>query len=176
MVTDANENNRQMIARGREQLPTREYGTVRLNTDEMARPTGLVGTLAHELAHLRVLGEGRLGPFAYGNEQLADAPVVFEGRGLFLGRSCGQLRVRFLRGWITTRARRRRTFAAMASRRTRCPRRPPSPCPASDRPAALPRVASPAGPCERVSVSGQSRGGGRGPPRSRRTASRVRWR
>jgi len=78
------DNNRPTIARVRELLPTHGYGTVRPNTDEMAKPPGLVGTLAHEMAHQRLLGEGRLDPFVYDKELFADPLVVFKGRGIFL--------------------------------------------------------------------------------------------
>lgn len=61
-----------------------DSGTIRLNTDEMAHPMSLVGTLAHELAHQRLLGEGRLDPDVYDNELLTDLLVVFKGLGIFL--------------------------------------------------------------------------------------------
>ena len=68
----------------REWLPIHEYGTISLNSDEMANSKGLVGTLAHELAHQRLLGEGRLDPFVCDNELLTDPLVVFKGLGIFL--------------------------------------------------------------------------------------------
>ena len=47
-------------------------------------PMGLVGTVAHELAHARLLGEGRLKGEEYDNELLTDLTVVHFGLGLFL--------------------------------------------------------------------------------------------
>lgn len=45
---------------------------------------GLVGTLAHELAHVRLLGENRIGGDAFDNEILTDLTVVHFGLGIFL--------------------------------------------------------------------------------------------
>jgi len=47
-------------------------------------PMGLVGTMAHELAHVRLLGEGRTTSEEYDNELLTDLTVVFFGLGVFL--------------------------------------------------------------------------------------------
>lgn len=47
-------------------------------------PMGLVGTMAHELAHLRLLGESRIKHTVYDNELLTDLTVVFFGLGIFL--------------------------------------------------------------------------------------------
>lgn len=47
-------------------------------------PMELVGTLAHELAHVRLLGERRVSPDVYDNELLTDLTVVFFGLGIFL--------------------------------------------------------------------------------------------
>ncbi len=47
-------------------------------------PMGLVGTLAHELAHARLLGEGRIMSEIYDHELLTDLTVVFLGLGIFL--------------------------------------------------------------------------------------------
>lgn len=45
---------------------------------------GLVGTLAHELAHVRLLGESRIWQDAYDHELTTDLTVVHFGLGLFL--------------------------------------------------------------------------------------------
>jgi hypothetical protein len=45
---------------------------------------GLAGTMAHELAHARLLGEGRILSEEYDNELLTDLTVVFFGLGIFL--------------------------------------------------------------------------------------------
>jgi hypothetical protein len=47
-------------------------------------PMGLVGTIAHELAHVRLLGEGRVPGDIYDNELLTDLTVVHFGLGIFL--------------------------------------------------------------------------------------------
>lgn len=44
----------------------------------------LVGTIAHEIAHLRLLGEDRIPFDAFDNELLTDLTVVFHGLGIFL--------------------------------------------------------------------------------------------
>lgn len=44
----------------------------------------LVGTMAHELAHARLLGENRIDPDAFDNELVTDLTVVFHGLGIFL--------------------------------------------------------------------------------------------
>lgn len=44
----------------------------------------LVGTMAHELAHHRLLGEERLDDDEFDNELLTDLTVVFHGLGIFL--------------------------------------------------------------------------------------------
>jgi hypothetical protein len=60
---------------------------IHISTEEMLNLGGLVGTMAHELAHLRLLGEGRLTGGEFDNELLTDLTVVFHGLGLFLGNS-----------------------------------------------------------------------------------------
>ena len=57
---------------------------IRVNDNELVDPMGLVGTLAHELAHQRLLGEGRITSDAFDNELLTDLTVVFKGLGIFL--------------------------------------------------------------------------------------------
>jgi hypothetical protein len=44
----------------------------------------LVGTVAHELAHVRLLGDNRISADAYDNELTTDLTVVFHGLGIFL--------------------------------------------------------------------------------------------
>ncbi|MDY3551983.1 hypothetical protein R5W24_001063 [Gemmata sp. JC717] len=72
-----------------EALPTGAAGwyagdRIRINEDELADPMSLVGTLAHELAHQRLLGEDRIGYEVFDNELLTDLTVVFKGMGIFL--------------------------------------------------------------------------------------------
>ncbi len=45
----------------------------------------LVGTMAHELAHLKLMGERRVTGDEYDNELLTDLTAVFHGFGIFLG-------------------------------------------------------------------------------------------
>lgn len=51
---------------------------------ELADPMSLVGTIAHELAHARLLGEGRIRGDVFDNELLTDLTVVHFGLGIFL--------------------------------------------------------------------------------------------
>lgn len=51
---------------------------------ELLDPMGLVGTIAHELAHVRLLGERRLRGHEYDNELTTDLTTVFFGLGIFL--------------------------------------------------------------------------------------------
>lgn len=58
--------------------------SVLVNEDQFHDPMSLVGTLAHELAHQRLLGENRIDPGVFDNELLTDLTVVFKGMGIFL--------------------------------------------------------------------------------------------
>ncbi len=57
---------------------------IRLDTGGLGDPMALVGTMAHELAHARLLGEGRLNNDAWDNELVTDLTVVYLGMGIFL--------------------------------------------------------------------------------------------
>jgi hypothetical protein len=57
---------------------------IHLETSQLNDPMTLVGTMAHELAHLRLLGEGRVTSDEFDNELLTDLTVVFYGLGVFL--------------------------------------------------------------------------------------------
>lgn len=57
---------------------------IHLETSQIAEPTTLVGTMAHEIAHLRLVGEDRVSSDAFDNELLTDLTVVFYGLGIFL--------------------------------------------------------------------------------------------
>jgi hypothetical protein len=59
-------------------------GVVRIEVSGLDRPADLVGVMAHELAHQRLLGEGRVSPGAFDNELLTDLTAVFHGFGVFL--------------------------------------------------------------------------------------------
>jgi hypothetical protein len=54
---------------------------------EIARPSELIGTFAHELAHARLLGEHRINSRTFDHELLTDLTAVFLGFGLFLANS-----------------------------------------------------------------------------------------
>ena len=57
---------------------------IHLETAQLNEPMTLVATMAHELAHLRLLGEGRVTGDEFDNELLTDLTVVFHGLGIFL--------------------------------------------------------------------------------------------
>lgn len=64
---------------------TDSFGTViRLETTYVDDPMDMVGTIAHELAHHRLLGENRISRDVFDNELLTDLTVVFHGMGIFL--------------------------------------------------------------------------------------------
>lgn len=58
--------------------------TIRIERSQFVEPMTLVGTLAHELSHARLLGENRLDPDAFDHELVTDLNVVFHGMGVFL--------------------------------------------------------------------------------------------
>ena len=57
---------------------------IRIDRSGLDDPMGLVGTMAHELAHVLLLGEGRIMQETYDNELLTDLTTVFHGLGIFL--------------------------------------------------------------------------------------------
>jgi hypothetical protein len=63
--------------------PGRRF-TIHLERSQFHNPMLLVGTIAHELAHARTLGENRCFRGEYDNELLTDLTVVFHGLGIFL--------------------------------------------------------------------------------------------
>lgn len=60
---------------------------VTVDRDELSRQDDLIGTMAHELAHVRLLGEGRLDGSEFDNELVTDLTTVHLGLGLFLANS-----------------------------------------------------------------------------------------
>lgn len=64
-----------------------ETTVIHIHSSELLNLEGLVGTMAHELAHLRLLGEKRLTGDEFDNELLTDLTAVFHGFGIFLGNS-----------------------------------------------------------------------------------------
>jgi hypothetical protein len=61
-----------------------EVFLIRVGESQLNNPVDLVGTLAHELAHVRLMGQGRVDPDEFDNELLTDLTVVFHGLGIFL--------------------------------------------------------------------------------------------
>ena len=57
------------------------------DTDELASPGHLVATIAHELAHARLLGERRLRNVPFDNELLTDLCAFALGFGVFMANS-----------------------------------------------------------------------------------------
>ena len=69
-------------------------------------PTNLIATVAHELAHVRLLGEDRLDPDYEDGEPLTDLATVFFGLGIFTANSVfsfKQWRDAFSAGWEADR-------------------------------------------------------------------------
>jgi hypothetical protein len=57
---------------------------IRIERSQLSEPMTLVGTLAHELSHARLLGEDRIDPECFDHELTTDLNVVFHGLGIFL--------------------------------------------------------------------------------------------
>src|SRR5262249_29761034 len=57
---------------------------IRLGKSILDRPADLIGVMAHELSHQRLLGEGRINADCFDNELLTDLTAVFHGFGVFL--------------------------------------------------------------------------------------------
>jgi hypothetical protein len=64
-----------------------ELVLIKLDVAGMDNLVGLVGTMAHELAHSRLMGEGRVSCKEFDNELLTDLTVVHFGLGVFLANS-----------------------------------------------------------------------------------------
>lgn len=60
---------------------------IQICRSQLSAPLDLVGTLAHELSHLKLLGDGRLDGDALDNELTTDLCVVHHGLGIFLANS-----------------------------------------------------------------------------------------
>jgi hypothetical protein len=61
-----------------------QKGAIRVERTALDRPADLIGTMAHELAHQRLLGEGRVDPDSFDNELITDLTAVYHGFGVFL--------------------------------------------------------------------------------------------
>jgi hypothetical protein len=77
---------RQERIRDRRHEKGRDF-TISIDTSGLGDSMALAGTFAHELAHVRLLGEGRLTGTEYDNELLTDLTVVFFGLGILLANS-----------------------------------------------------------------------------------------
>ncbi|MDQ4122470.1 MAG: hypothetical protein M3209_13615 [Acidobacteriota bacterium] len=60
---------------------------ISLEKQQANEPTNLIATVAHELAHVRLLGEDRLDPDYEDGEPLTDLATVFFGLGIFTANS-----------------------------------------------------------------------------------------
>ncbi|MBL8810423.1 MAG: hypothetical protein JNM43_09635 [Planctomycetaceae bacterium] len=58
---------------------------IHLETNELSNLEAVIGTIAHELSHLRLMGEDRVSGDEFDNELLTDLTATFFGFGLFLG-------------------------------------------------------------------------------------------
>lgn len=72
-----------------------QKGIVRIERSALDRPADVIGTMAHELAHQRLLGEERFDQDEFDNELLTDLTAVYHGFGVFLAnnprKSTGEL-------------------------------------------------------------------------------------
>jgi hypothetical protein len=62
---------------------------IQVDEVQLDDPVGLVGTMAHELAHARLLGGHHLDSDVFDNELVTDLMVVFMGLGIFRANSPG---------------------------------------------------------------------------------------
>lgn len=97
-------------SRGQEALGTyrkqRGKYVISLEKQQAAEPANLIATVAHELAHVRLLGEDRLDPDYEDGESLTDLATVFFGLGIFTANSVfsfKQWRGAFSEGWQADR-------------------------------------------------------------------------
>lgn len=79
---------------------------ISIESAQVRDPTSLVATIAHELGHARLLGEGRLRSGYEDHEPLTDLLTVFLGMGVFTGNAVFSFRQwtdAFTQGWQTER-------------------------------------------------------------------------
>ena len=84
----------------------RGHHVISLESSQVHDPTSLVATIAHELGHVRLLGEGRIHPGYEDHEPLTDLLTVFLGMGVFTGNAVFSFRQwadGFSQGWQTER-------------------------------------------------------------------------
>ena len=72
-----------------------QKGIIKIEESILDRVADLIGTMAHELSHQRLLGEGRAEVEAFDNELLTDLTAVYHGFGIFIAnntrKSTGEL-------------------------------------------------------------------------------------
>ena len=68
-------------------IKRRDKFVVSLESGQLTDPMGLVATVAHELGHVRLLGEARIHGGFEDHEPLTDLLTVFFGLGVFTGNS-----------------------------------------------------------------------------------------
>lgn len=78
------------------------YSLILLESTQLYEPVTLVGTMAHELAHSRLLGEDRITGNNFDNELLTDLTVVFFGLGIFLA-NCPRAATNSVEEWPWTK-------------------------------------------------------------------------
>ncbi len=87
-------------------LKRRGRFVVSLESSQVSDPVCLVATVAHELGHVRLLGEGRVHTGYEDHEPLTDLLTVFFGLGVFTGNSVFSFRQwtdAYSQGWQTER-------------------------------------------------------------------------
>lgn len=84
----------------------RDKFVISLESSQLTNPMGLVATVAHELGHVRLLGEARIHGGYEDHEPLTDLLTVFLGLGLFTANSAfrfTQFRDSVSEGWNAER-------------------------------------------------------------------------
>lgn len=68
-------------------IESSDHFQIWIESKQIADPLALVATLAHELAHVRLLGEKRISPEAPDHELLTDLLTIYLGLGIFTSNS-----------------------------------------------------------------------------------------
>lgn len=71
---------------------------VSISESQLDNPVSLIATIAHEFAHVRLLGEGRMQRDRPDMEQMTDLAVVFFGLGIFTANAAFDFQ-QSMRGW-----------------------------------------------------------------------------